>query len=213
MRLLSLPEQEESTVTSVSKLSDSTVTYYHSQDTSSATPSSDAAKKDDSVSPLKDTGDSCGTTSDITDTAILDDSAAVGGKRGRPVSIRKQVEKKTTNKTQPVSSVLKPRQSDCDGSILISKDENYGPTAAGDKLVQIVRDAGAYIEVINGEEHVSTRAGRLIKDLVTNEGVPPGEIPRILRNVLQMVFGDLGEENFDFLIQPYSTHVAASERT
>lgn len=83
----------------------------------------------------------------------------------------------------------------------------------GDKLVQIIRDAGAYIEVINGEEHVSRRSGRLIKDLVTNEGVPPEEIPRILRNVLQMIFGDLDEENFDFLIQLYSTYVAASERT
>jgi hypothetical protein len=213
VRLLTLPEQEESILTSITKLNDSIVTYYHSQDTSSATPSCDAAKKGDSVSPLKDNVESSGTTSDITDTGNHDDSAAVGGKRGRPVSIRKKVTKKMTTKTQPVSTVLKRRESNCDGSILISKDENHGRTAAGDKLVQIIRDAGAYFEVINGEEHVSARSGRLIKDLVTNEGLPPEEIPRILRNVLHMVFGDLGEDNFNFLVQPYSTYVAASERT
>jgi hypothetical protein len=95
VRLLTLPGQEESILTSISKLSDSIVTNYQSQNTSRATPSCDAAKEDNSVSPLKDNVESCGTTSDITDTAIRD-SAAVGGKRGTPISVRKKVIKKTT---------------------------------------------------------------------------------------------------------------------
>ena len=107
MRLLSLPEQEESILTSTSKLSDSIITYYQSQDTSSATPSCDAAKEVDSVSPLKDNAESCGTTSDITDTAIHDDSAAVGGKRGRLVMIRKKIANKKATKMQPVKTILK----------------------------------------------------------------------------------------------------------
>jgi hypothetical protein len=97
--------------------------------------------------------------------------------------------------------------------VLISKDENYGRTADGDRLIRVVRDAGAYIEVINGEECLSKRPGRLMKELVTKHGVPEDQIPRLVGNIISMLFGDVGEENFDSLVQSYSTYAAASERT
>ena len=83
----------------------------------------------------------------------------------------------------------------------------------GEKLMQLVAEAGVFTETINGKETLSILTGLLIQDLRSNCGCSLTKMPIIISTVLTMFFGLVDVESFTSLLRSSDTYSLASERT
>ena len=83
----------------------------------------------------------------------------------------------------------------------------------GDKLTQLVAEAGVFTDMINGRETLSILTGLLIQDLRSNCGCSLTKMPIIISTVLTMFFGLVDVESFISLLRSSDTYSLASERT
>ena len=83
----------------------------------------------------------------------------------------------------------------------------------GDKLTQLVAEAGVFTDMINGRETLSILTGLLIQDLRSNCGCSLTKMPIIISTVLTMFFGLVDVESFTSLLRSSDTYSLASERT
>ena len=86
-------------------------------------------------------------------------------------------------------------------------------TTMGEKLTQLVAEAGVFTEIINGKETLSILTGLLIQDLRSNCGCSLTKMPIIISTVLTMFFGLVDVESFTSLLRSSDTYSLASERT
>ena len=90
---------------------------------------------------------------------------------------------------------------------------NVEKIAMGEKLTQLVAEAGVFTEIINGKETLSILTGLLIQDLRSNCGCSLTKMPIIISTVLTMFFGLVDVESFTSLLRSSDTYSLASERT
>lgn len=90
---------------------------------------------------------------------------------------------------------------------------NVEKNAMGEKLTQLVAEAGVFTEIINGKETLSILTGLLIQDLRSNCGCSLTKMPIIISTVLTMFFGLVDVESFTSLLRSSDTYSLASERT
>lgn len=132
-------------------------------------------------------------------------------KRGRP----KLTSEEASSKINRLRMQIQYTKTKINGGSLTFGQELDEPQekSVGEKVIELITEAGCYTETINGEGCTSIVTGLLIQDLISNCGCSVEKLPLIVGTVVTMLFGDVGDDKYSSIVKSHNTYALASERT